>query len=89
MSRSAGTGSPTWFACSGERAERAVLPARVAPRKHEVVLTGRTRPARDKPGSARGLRSSDTNREYRCSTCGHLGWSNHIDLERRSQREDR
>lgn len=81
-----GTGYPNWFYCakareiylsdSGEQARRRAL--------HVVTLTGRTKPA---PGKGKGHpRKSKTSREYRCS-CGHVGWSCHIDLERMEQRQ--
>jgi hypothetical protein len=47
----------------------------------KVTLTGRQRKARFKRGSAPGTRSTFIEREYECS-CGHVGWSNHIDLAR-------
>ncbi len=46
--------------------------------EHMVGLTGRTKKRRRGAGSRR---TSDTDREYVCS-CGHVGWSTHIDLER-------
>ncbi len=77
MSRSAGTGSPVWFVCGAARKE---WPRPSGwNREHDVTLTGRRR--RYKPPRSMGLRSTFTSREYRCS-CGHVGWSNHIDLER-------
>lgn len=85
MGLSAGPGPPVYFACPKERRERNEARwlgeslARVHER-HRVVLTGRTRPYRSPHGSALGVRSTTTAREYRCS-CGHVGWSNHVDLE--------
>lgn len=46
-----------------------------------LELTGRKRRYHRKRGSMAGARSSEFTREYRCS-CGHVGWSNHMDLER-------
>lgn len=80
MSRSAGTGSPVWFRCS---ACRSTL---VRNYDSTVELTGRTRPAPSRRYHARGSRSTGTLREYRCS-CGHVGWSNHVDLAHRELRE--
>lgn len=74
MSRSAGTGSPAWFTCTVDRQERFT-------RSHQVELTGRERPYQPKRGTAIGTRSTFVAREYRC-TCGHVGWSNHVDLAR-------
>jgi hypothetical protein len=75
MSRSAGTGSPVWFRCW---ACRSTL---VRDTHSTVELTGRTKPSPRRKHHTLGLRSTMTLREYRCS-CGHVGWSNHIDLER-------
>lgn len=73
MSRSAGTGSPVFFHCSKCRST-------LVNNRHSVwELTGRKRPYRSKDYSCMGTRSCHTAREYRCS-CGHVGWSNHIDL---------
>lgn len=41
-----------------------------------VTLTGRR-----KKHSTCGIRHGMISREYRCSDCGHVGWSRHIDLE--------
>lgn len=47
-----------------------------------VALTGRTRLTKH-----RGQRQSLTSREYKCQDCGHVGWSKHIDLERKAEKE--
>lgn len=73
MSRSSGAGSPVWFHCYEARRHGHY-------QGHVVNLTGRERPYRRKRYSAKGSRSSDVSREYVCS-CGHIGWSNHVDLE--------
>lgn len=78
MSRSAGTGSPVWFRCYADRRGEGI--------DHVVTLTGRTRPYESKRRSAMGFRSTNTAREYECS-CGHTGWSNHVDLERLAGKE--
>lgn len=41
-----------------------------------VTLTGRRRPHRGKVGP----RITHIDREYQCDSCGHVGWSAHIDL---------
>lgn len=85
MSRSAGTGSPTWFACYQARKIWYFddVTRTVRERKgHRVTLTGRTKP---NPSRRRNGRVSDLLREYRCS-CGHVGWSSHCDLERMEAR---
>jgi hypothetical protein len=63
-----------WFHC---HACRSTL---VHNQRTRVELTGRKRPYRNR--GAMGTRSCHTSREYRCE-CGHVGWSNHIDLARR------
>lgn len=73
MSRSVGAGSPVYFACSRCRS---TLVGRMDAR---YELTGRKRPYRSSTHSSLGERSTLTRREYRCE-CGHVGWSNHVDL---------
>lgn len=73
MGRSAGPGSPVWFRCWSDRS---TVRGGV---DHRVTLTGRRRPYRSAKGHALGIRSDTIAREYRC-TCGHVGWSNHLDL---------
>jgi hypothetical protein len=51
---------------------------------HHVELTGRERPYHRKRHTVKGSRSTEISREYRCS-CGHVGWSNHVDLARRGE----
>jgi hypothetical protein len=78
----AGTGCPIAFACAVARREKAADELlRRQPRRHDVVLTGRERPARIN----RNARMDSVTREYRCS-CGHVGWSRHIDLKLRALR---
>ena len=48
-----------------------------------VNLTGRTRDA-NRRGDAGGGSDIDA-REYECLTCGHIGWSRHIDLKRQAK----
>ena len=74
MGRSAGTGSPVWFHCGAARRTR------WHERQYTVTLTGRTRPYKSPKGSCIGSRSVFTSYEYRCDSCGHVGWSNHMDL---------
>lgn len=71
----AGTGRPLHFKCSqcrlvGSRRGYAV----------DVDLTGRKKTLKT---SNAGIRNSKTEREYRCRNCGHVGWSRHMDLERK------
>lgn len=77
MGQSAGAGSPVWFRCHRERDSL----RRSGLDEHVITLTGRERPYRAKKYQALGVRSDRVAREYVCS-CGHTGWSNHIDLAR-------
>lgn len=70
-----GTGRPLHFRCSWCRRTDVPWPYGAAQR---VVLTGRARSKRDGRSSGR---NSDTERQYSCGDCGHLGWSRHADLE--------
>ena len=83
MSRSAGTGSPLFFMCREARRIWYTDVARTSEERklHRVTLTGRTRARRSAAGHAVGVRSRLVERQYACS-CGHVGWSNHMDLER-------
>lgn len=80
-----GTGQPNWFLCPVNRRANndAYYAGRNYPVKHRVELTGRTRPNHSRKI---GGRTSPVVREYRCLTCGHVGWSNHIELERMEAR---
>ncbi len=78
MSRSAGTGSPVWFRCGAARRSS------YHPAQYSVTLTGRTRPYTQPRGSCIGSRSTFTTYEYVCDECGHVGWSNHVDLARQA-----
>lgn len=69
MGRGSGTGSPTYFRCYNDRRGIDV--------DHKIILTGNTKPYL--PPRALGSRSTFTSYEYICS-CGHRGWSNHVDL---------
>ena len=77
MGRGAGTGSPGWFRCHDER--RGL--GDPSGKNHTVKLTGRSKPYHAK--RMLGSRSDFVTREYECS-CGHVGWSNHIDLAYRA-----
>jgi hypothetical protein len=77
MGRSAGTGSPVFFHCPVWR--RSNYKARDSVKDHVITLTGNEKPYPKRRGSALGSRSTKTLREFVCS-CGHRGWSNHMDL---------
>jgi hypothetical protein len=82
MGESAGAGSPVFFHCWRFRKEGWRDPLSANDRaQHRVLLTGRERPYRSQRRSMLGTRSTTVSREYICS-CGHRGWSNHIDLAR-------
>lgn len=83
MSRSAGPGSPVFFRCSRCRDSRRFS----SKTGWDVELTGRTRPNGAKKGHALGVRSTLISREYRCRDCGHVGWSSHVDLQRREEED--
>jgi hypothetical protein len=70
----AGTGQPISFKCAVERRENLGLWGRI---HHQVERTGRSKPYR-RLGQG-GMRTMRTAFEYRCS-CGHVGWSAHIDI---------
>ena len=73
-----GTGQPLFFRCHALRrsyAHRLGLDARA---KHVVTLTGRKKHV-GYPNGVGARRVDEWRREYRCS-CGHVGWSTHIDL---------
>lgn len=89
-----GTGYPLNFECAkarliyyGNRSSRGEPVERTERerRQHVVTLTGRSRPRASRKGHPR---MSTLTREYKCS-CGHVGWSAHIQLERMEQRNER
>lgn len=51
----------------------------------DLVRTGRTKPY---TGGNRGARGLDTFHEYRCHTCGHIGWNRHVDVARKPLETD-
>jgi hypothetical protein len=73
----AGTGQPITFRCWVERRER----WKSFRDDHVVTMTGRTRPYHGHTGG----RMTTTAYEYRCS-CGHVGWSAHVDAARLAAR---
>lgn len=82
MSRSSGTGSPIAFRCAGCRRKHNSRHDAGPPVGYAsgVDLTGRERKIR----STTTPRHSKIGREYRCRTCRHIGWSTHLDLERKA-----
>lgn len=73
MGSNNGTGQPYWFRCSKCRS---TIRGGNGGWAGDVTLTGRKRPHRGKAGA----RNSFIDREYTCMTCGHVGWSCHVDL---------
>jgi hypothetical protein len=80
MGSNNGTGQPYWFMCWRMRRDKGAT--RSATRweweHHTVTRTGRTRPKRNNKGGARVLQQEH---EYTC-TCGHRGWTRHVDILR-------
>jgi hypothetical protein len=71
-----GTGYPNWFKCARQR-RTTQHEALTRDDYHQVVRTGRTKPCPSPTrGHPRKLRESH---EYVCS-CGHRGWSCHVDV---------
>jgi hypothetical protein len=73
----AGTGQLVHFRCSQCRKRRWKWPNGAVQR---VKVTGRTRLV---PRGRKGRRTSYWRFEYKCQDCLHIGWSRHIDVERR------
>lgn len=80
----AGTGRPLWFRCSACRQDFPnYWPGVRSGRQpgYSVKLTGRSKAM---PPGRTGIRNSARSREYTCNDCGYIGWSRHVDLERRA-----
>lgn len=82
-----GTGRPYYFRCAACRRKHGTAEylgrspeTRGMGHVRRVELTGRRREL--KPGRS-GSRNSGAAREYRCRDCGHVGWSRHVELERK------
>lgn len=89
MGNAKGAGSPNAFQCSKCRRNkhwdyRDDPDDRKAGSAFRVELTGAKAPyLPGLQGHAAGPRSSRHKRQYRCLDCRHLGWSVHVDLERK------
>lgn len=79
MGANNGTGQPYWFRCSACRRTHALGGGGHV---KDVALTGKTRKY---TGGNRGPRGSRTHYQYVCHTCGHEGWSRHVELERKAE----
>ena len=83
MSRSAGTGSPLNFRCAACRRRETCLDFKS--RKGwsgDVELTGNT-----KKRQRASPRHGTVLHQYRCRSCGHVGYSAHNDLARKAEAE--
>jgi hypothetical protein len=74
----AGTGWPFTVRCAKCKVGSDYTRSR--PETTQLVRTGRTKPYNGGNTGVRGLR---TFHEYRCLTCGHVGWSRHCDIVRK------
>lgn len=76
-----GTGVPITFGCAKCRLSRAPYEGSrsvIAP----VTRTGRTKKL-SKPQRTNGPpRTLRERHEYRCTQCGHVGWTRHVDILR-------
>jgi hypothetical protein len=68
----AGTGHPITLRCSKCRQQRIDRS-----RGYDLTATGRS-----KSMPTRGVRQMLRKIEYRCRSCGHVGWTTHSDAER-------
>lgn len=76
-----GTGVPVMHRCAMWRRIYWRSRTAVDDRQHQVELTGLIRKPK---GNGKGhVRKSVLEFEYQCK-CGHVGWSNHKDLERKA-----
>lgn len=88
------TGQPHFFRCTRCNRRQSMAPGR-HPRNtqgawgeggfaKDCVLTGRKRETR----STFGGNMDRYEREYRCSTCGHVGWSRHPQLRDHGKKDE-
>lgn len=80
MGANNGTGWPLFFWCAACKKKPGWNKNHHDTPGWKVVRTGRTRPY---SGGNRGARGLDTFHEYRCTDCGHVGWSRHVDIARK------
>jgi predicted RNA-binding Zn-ribbon protein involved in translation (DUF1610 family) len=76
--KGSGTGSPNFFRCTKCRSTLRYSEEN----GYDVTLTGRVRAHH--PPRSRGTRNAYVKVEYRCNSCGHVGWSSHIDIVERA-----
>jgi hypothetical protein len=77
MGSNGGSGRPMWFRCSKCRKRNRWDRDDRRGYRRDVVLTGRVRKIDD---GRSGGRNSNRLREYKCTCCGHVGWSRHTDI---------
>lgn len=78
MSASSGTGHPLTLRCAKCRINRDWR--RSTTPDTNLEATGRTKEC--KKWTAGGIRQAKQYIEYRCRTCGHVGWSKHTQAQR-------
>lgn len=76
-----GTGAPAYFRCSRCRRARVRWPSGCHTR---VELTGKSR---KNNSSTKWPRVAYAHYQYRCLDCGHIGWSNHVQLADKAGRD--
>lgn len=76
MSRSSGTGHPLYLRCGRCKRHRDWRTKDIP----KLEATGKTRPCRR--WTSGGIRQTNQYVQYRCLTCGFVGWSKHSDAGR-------
>jgi len=84
MGRSAGAGFPLTLRCAMCKKRRGYSLARDQNSNigTNLVATGKTEPVKRDGHHTHGMRQANQRIEYRCTDCGHIGWSRHTDAER-------
>ena len=62
-----GTGYPLTFRCAKCR-------------RYQFVVTGKTKPLSARQRGMGHPRATNRRHEYKCLSCGHVGWSRHSDM---------
>jgi len=75
-----GTGVPIYFGCAKCRLSMSPHASRGERLLTRVTRTGRTRPLRGPQRTNGPPRTLREQHEYKCTGCGHIGWSRHIDM---------
>lgn len=84
MGRSAGAGFPLTLRCAMCKKRRGYSLRRDESSNigTNLVATGKTKPVKRDGHHTHGIRQANQRIEYRCTDCGHIGWSRHTDAER-------